>query len=104
VLRIADEKWFAWRRLNPRATDAEREEFKTHCGHNDATALQKAAGDELQDAIDAMCATPARSLRGVIAKARVFDTTCRQDGEVHTDDEELERSIIDDLLAMEAQS
>jgi hypothetical protein len=89
----------AWVRDNPppeHANGAERTAqvtaLKARCpGLAEAEAGATAAGDRLHDAISALCAIPARSLRGLAAKARV----ARLD-----DYDRVAWSIVDDLLAM----
>jgi hypothetical protein len=51
------------------------------------------AGAAFEDALDALCVTPARSLADLVVKARV----CR----LTDDDRYVLKSIVDDLLAIE---
>jgi hypothetical protein len=59
---------------------------------------------ELYDSLgEQLWETPANSISGVIAKARVVDQFCRIDGEPHSTTDRL-WDVIDDLLAMGVQS
>ena len=53
------------------------------------------ANKELNRLINALCETPARSIEGLIAKARAADS-------LKASDDDLAWSIVDDLLAMKA--
>ena len=75
-----------WDRLG--TPDTEDEDWKTY--------------DYLRDQL---AKTPARSIDGVIAKARVLDQRLRCNGEAHSIlAEDHAWPIIDDLLALEARS
>jgi hypothetical protein len=77
--------------------------FERESGHDEASAAEGAANDEVSRIIDAMSGIPACSIRGLIAKARVADKTLRSaNGEPHSQADENVWSIIDDLLAMGA--
>jgi hypothetical protein len=62
----------------------------------EAQRVQAIAGGRMDAAIDALCATPAHSIAGLVTKARV---TSIDNGEMFDD---LRRSIVDDLLAIDA--
>jgi hypothetical protein len=55
-----------------------------------------APNDKLDDAVDAVCETPARTMRGLIAKARIGEIDPEVVGQC------VAQSIIDDLLALNA--
>jgi hypothetical protein len=63
------------------------------CGYDEAIEAQDVAHDEISHLNDVLSATPARSVRGLVAKARAAETT---------KDSDLAWSVIDDLVAMEA--
>jgi hypothetical protein len=103
-LDAAEQKLWAWKKLNPSATERERQEFGGACGHTAAEAAQQAVADKIRGFLDAMHAIRARSIRGLIAKARVADKTLREDGEPHSVADERVWCIVEDLLAMAVQS
>jgi hypothetical protein len=119
VQSVADKRLFRWRDTNPkgfsmdliddasadsdaRATAAwdewrQREAaFKRESGCDEADAAEGVASDKLSAAIDALCNTRARSLRGLSAKARLYEIDPDALGY------RMGPSIIDDLCALDA--
>jgi hypothetical protein len=93
LTRLAAEVKAAWKGLG-HAIDV----YDAAMGTPDAAeaeAAQDAAGDGLQAVIDALCDTPARTIRSLVAKARATKI-----GDGMFDD--LRRSIVANLLALDA--
>jgi hypothetical protein len=93
LARLAAEVRSAWEQLGQacKSTDAALGTLD----EAEAEAAQDIANDKLQAALDALCDTPARTVRGLQVKARAtkIDT-----GEMFHD---LRQSILDDLLALD---
>jgi hypothetical protein len=107
LYNVAEGKLWDWKRLNPLATESEIREFQAQCGYDYAYGLQCAASDEMHDAPDTAYTMPARSLRGMIAKARAADRILRQDSDVHSvrgTEEDWFWSLVTDLLALERRT
>jgi hypothetical protein len=105
ALAVAERRLFQWRHANPEPDKEsaawiewpKREAaFKRACGYDEARAAGDEANDKLDDAIDAACETPARTMRGLIAKARIGEIDPEVVGQY------VAQSIIDDLLALDA--
>jgi hypothetical protein len=88
--------------------EAEKLAFEKECGHEHADAFQQSVSDKLWSTVDVICETPARSIRGLIAKARTAHKLLREgtaDGEPHSEGLRFNPwDIVNDLLAMEVQS
>jgi hypothetical protein len=100
ALGVAEAKVAKWRKSNPLPDDDAgftmwEAACKRECGYSEAKAGEEAATDKLSDAIDALCRTPARTIRGLVVKARAtkIDEGGMYDG--------LRQSIIDNLLALD---
>jgi hypothetical protein len=87
--------WFEWRRLNPDASQYAENAFKEECGYFAAITGEERANALVDAAIESICEVRARSLRGLIAKARAYDA-------VNGTDPDIPLSILDDLLEMAA--
>jgi hypothetical protein len=101
ALGVAEAKVSKWRKSNPLPDDDAgftmwEAACKRECDYTEAKAAEEAASDKLSDAIDALCRTPARTIRGLVVKARAtkIDEGGMFDG--------LRQSIIDNLLALDA--
>ena len=102
-------KMWEWKKKNPHPLDVARPatpaairaweernaKAKRTFALDEVESAVSSARNELDGALDAMCETPARSLRGVIAKARALQKV--YDG---SRPDERFRSIVNDLLAM----
>jgi hypothetical protein len=107
--QIAEVKMWEWKKKNPHPLDVARPatpaairaweernaKAKRTFALDEVESAVSSARNELDGALDAMCETPARSLRGVIAKARALQKV--YDG---SRPDERFRSIVNDLLAM----
>ena len=98
VLGVAEAKVSKWRKSNPLPDDDAgftlwEAACKRECDYTEAKAAEEAASDKLSDAIEALCRTPARTIRGLIAKARAAS--------IDGPHEHITRSIVDDLLALD---
>ena len=107
--QIAEVKMWEWKQNNPhpldgarpaatsaiRAWEERRAKSKKAFGLDEVESAVSSARNELDGALDAMCETPARSLRGLVAKARALQKV--YDG---SRPDERFRSIVNDLLAM----
>jgi hypothetical protein len=94
-LAVAETKYYDWLDLNRQATESEKSEFKKHCGLDEARAAEKAANNQFDQSVEAICEVRAQTLRGLIAKARATDLP---DGV----GDDMAWSIVNDLLAMGA--
>jgi hypothetical protein len=100
ALGVTEAKVAKWRKSNPLPDDDAgftmwEAACKRECDHTEAKAGEEAASDKLSDAIERMCNTPARTIRGLIAKARL----CKIDPDCIGD--HMTESIVDDLLALD---
>ena len=98
ALGVAEAKVAKWRKSNPLPDDDAgftvwEAACKRECDYSEAKAGEEAASDKLSDAL---CRTPARTIRGLVVKARAtkIDEGGMYDG--------LRQSIIDNLLALDA--
>jgi hypothetical protein len=102
VQSVAETRLFQWRDANPEPAKESASWIewlrrdKRESGCDEAYAAEGAASDKLSAAIDALCETPARTIGGLIAKARLVEID--QDALGHR----IGPSIIGDLLAMAA--
>jgi len=96
ILEPAEEKIFDWLRQNPQANQAQEQAYSKVCGLDDAHAAEGAANDAVTEAISAICDTPARSIRGLIIKAKAAQKAY----EMLCDDNGIDRSVVENLLVI----
>jgi hypothetical protein len=106
VQGAAELKFFQWRETNPEPNDNDsadwfkwrqcKEALRGTSGHYEADAAAGVASDTLEAAVDKLCGTRAHTICGLIEKARVGEI---DDVVLGT---RINRSILDDLLALDA--
>jgi hypothetical protein len=105
VFSVAEKRLWRWRDASPEPDRDSADWFKwldrevaygRASGFDEADAATGVASDKLTDAVNQLCDTRARSLRGLSAKARLCEIDPEALGQFLTP------SIIDDLLALDA--
>jgi hypothetical protein len=105
-LATAETKLFGWRKINPNATADVERNFKKQCGYFKARAAEEAAHQEIDRLVALIQDTPARSIRGLAAKAQAADTLLRHRGIPHATSRGAFSpwKIVDEIVTMALES